>query len=309
MFEKIKRQLVSPETFFNADAPFVSDKGSSQDINSSLYPLAQDYYHDLNPCFSFNLNSLPFFKKFPVVTFRDGAFSFASFMTQNFSQFNASEQLVLVHKEIEHFVPAHLKKNFMSYQMAQKNRLNIQDARRIIIVGILSDQVLEDEEQIKEKLKILDGVSEDATIHLYLQTRKSPFQQFYLESTLIEPFKWDLFKRFKKQPIFLNSANLLNLSCLGDAYVINLQSNRFLIGDSYSDYLLASRGATISEWNYTRDESVNHFVHPISLYHQIEITPIQKESVFPELMLKKKILNRNDLISDGHFWALTKQNF
>jgi hypothetical protein len=309
MFEKIKRQLEKPETFFNTDAPYGSDKAYNQDINSSLYPLAQEYYHDLNPCFSFNLNSLPFFRKFPIVTFRDGAFSFASFMTQNYSQFNASEQIILIHKEIEHFVPSHLKSNFLSYQMTQSNRLKIQDAKRIVIIGILSDQVLEDENQIKEKLKILEHVSEEATIHLYLQSRKSPFQQFYLESTLIEPFKWDLFKRFKNQPVFLNSPSLLNLSCLGDAYVINLQSNRFMIADSYTDYLLASKGATIGEWNTTNEEEENRLLHPISLYHNIEISPIQKESVFPELMLKKKILNRNNLILDDHFWALTKQIF
>jgi hypothetical protein len=82
-----------------------------------------------------------------------------------------------------------------------------------------------------------------------------------------------------------------------------------MIADSYTDYLLASKGATIGEWNTTNEEEENRLLHPISLYHNIEISPIQKESVFPELMLKKKILNRNNLILDDHFWALTKQIF
>jgi hypothetical protein len=230
-------------------------------------------------------------------------------MTQNHAHFTGSDQLILIHKEIEHFAPSHFKKNFLSYQMTQTHRLNIKNAKRIVIVGVLSDQVLEDGHLLEEKLSLLDHVSDEATIQLYLHSRKGPFQQFYQESILIEPFKWQLFKRLKREPVFLTSSTLLNLNNLGDTFVINLQPNRFMIADTYLDYLFASKGATISDWNFSNLESPELFTHPISLYHQIEISPIQKESVYPELMLKKKLLNRNNLITDGHYWSLARQIF
>lgn len=277
-------------------------------VSGDLYPLAHDYYHNLNPFFGFNAVNFDFFKTFPAVTLRDGGFPLACFYTQKFPRLLNSEQTILVHKDCEHFVPGQLKNKTLSYKMVQPRRIKIEEAKQIIIVGVLSDQMILDKEKIEKKLEILASCSNDAKIKIFLQTRKNPFDLTYSEPQLTSPLTFSLFKKLKTTPEFLTTHKLMGLSFLKDSYVINLSTDNYIISDSFTDFLLSSKGATIHEWDTPSDTDSLLNVN-VSLFHHMEVNQIKKESIFNELIFMKKSSIVSDPLYDPYLFANFKRVF
>jgi hypothetical protein len=108
-----------------------------------LYPLAQEYYHELNPYFLFNLYRPEFFKFTPVITVRDGYVPFANFLLNNFQNFSKLDSNVfLIHPELAPIIPEPLKKHFGAWNIVQKKQLTLQTAKKVIIFGFVCDQYL-----------------------------------------------------------------------------------------------------------------------------------------------------------------------
>lgn len=93
--------------------------------------------------------------------------------------------------------------------MVQPRRIKIQDAKQIIIVGVLADQIIQDKEKLEKKLEILASCSSDAKVKIFLQTRKNPFDLIYSEPQLGHPLTFSLFKKLKTTPEFLTTNKLM----------------------------------------------------------------------------------------------------
>lgn len=305
MLEQINHQLANP-LYLNANTNYLGLKRDLwPKLSSDLYPLSGDYYHDLNPFFSFNVLNFDFFSTFPVVTFRDGFYSTAVFYTIQFAKLLKSKQTILVHENNKAVIPNQLRDNTLSYRMVQPKRIKISEAKQVILVGAVSDQSLENYEKILAKLEILKEISPQTKVKIYFQTRKNPFEQNYSEHLSTSPFMFQLFKKLKSDPKFMSTSELLQSGLLKETYVINLMDDTFFIADSYIDYLLSSKGATIHEWE-TSTKETPLMIHPISLFHHIEINQIKSSTIFNDLIFIKKRSAATETLYDPFFFTQVK---
>ena len=308
MLEQINHQLENP-LYLNANSNYLGLKRDLwPKLSSDLYPLAGEYYHDLNPFFSFNILNYEFFSTFPVVTLRDGFYSTAVFYSLQFAKLLKNKQTLLVHKKNEAIVPDQLKNKSFSYKMVQPKRIHISVAKQVILIGVVSDQILENYEQILAKLEILKEISPQTKVKIYFQTRKNPFEQNYSEHLITTPFMYQLFKKIKSDPQFITTSELVQLGFLKETYVINLMNDTFFIADSYIDYLLSSKGATIHEWDAPSIKAPLK-THPISLFHQIEINEIKSQTIFSDLIFIKKRSYAAETLYDPFFFTQVKNLF
>lgn len=308
MLEQINHQLANP-LYLNANTNYLGLKRDSwPKLSSDLYPLAGDYYHDLNPFFSFNVLNFDFFSSFPVVTLRDGFYSTTVFYTLQFAKLLKNKQTLLVHQNNEPIIPDQLKDKTFSYKMVQPKRIKISEAKQVILIGVVSDQTLENYDQILAKLEILKEISPQTKVKIYFQTRKNPFEQNYTEHISTTPFMYHLFKKLKNDPQFMTTSDLVQLGLLKETYVINLVKDSFFIADSYIDYLLSSKGATIHEWE-APSTNAPLLSHPISLFHHIEINKIKSPTLFNDLIFIKKRSAAAETLYDPFFFTQVKNLF
>lgn len=306
MLETIKKHLQSPN-YLTAGHNYLGLKRELwPKISGDLYPLTSDYYHDLNPFFSFNAVNFDFFKSYPVVTLRDGGFTLGIFYTHHFLRLGKSDQVLLVHKDSEHFVPEQLYEKTLTYNMVQPKKISIEEAKEIYLVGILSDQMLSDLKALEEKVSILEKANPKAKIKIYLQIRKNPFEQVFSESFHAHPFLFDLYKRLKSKPQFITTPQIFSAGMLKDTYVINLSTDRYVLSDSFTDYTLAAKGATIHEWSTpSQDEPLMKI--PVSLFHHMEINKVSGPSVFNDLVFIRKRATSADPFSDPYLFAKIRE--
>ncbi|GEM_PF-7015442 len=308
MLEQINEQLKNP-SYLNSNSNYLGlTREKWPRIGSDLYPLTADYFHSLNPFYSYNAVNFDFFASFPVVTLRDGAFSLGTFFCQSLSKLMNSEQTILVHEDCEQFVPDQLKSRTLSYKMTQPRRIEIHEAKTILMVGVISDQVLEDIQIIKEKIDLLSRMGPKAKLKIYLQTRKNPFELLYAEPQHTNSFFYEMIKDLKVKPDFITSEQLAGMGFLKETYVINLTSDNFINADSFTDFILASKGATIHEWSEPSAESPLLTV-PISLFHRMDICEIKKKSIFNELVFLRKRFPSTTPLFDPYFYAQVKYLF
>lgn len=308
MLERIKSQIDSPNYLIAGSNYLGLKRELWPKINGDLYPLSTDYYHDLNPFFGHNVVNFDFFSTYPVVTLRDGGFTTALFYNINFLKLTKNDQVLLVHKDCEHFVPPQLHSRTLSYKMVQKRRISLKEAKQVILIGVLSDQMIEEKEIIFEKIKLLRDLSPQVKIKIYLQQRKNPYDSVYGEFNNSNSFLFELYHSLKIKPEFMTTSQIFTSGMMKDSYVINLQSDRYLIADSFTDYVLASKGATIHEWDSpsVKETALNH---PVSLFHHMEIDFIQRESVFNDLVFIRKRSMASDNFYDSYLFAKFKEYF
>jgi hypothetical protein len=97
MYEILKEQFKSGKALTQNKYQSSIKKENWAKFYWEMYPLNQDYYHEFNPVFLFNLYKEDFFKFTPVLTVRDGYVPFATFIMNNFMTFSRySSNLFLI---------------------------------------------------------------------------------------------------------------------------------------------------------------------------------------------------------------------
>jgi hypothetical protein len=256
-----------------------------------LYPLAQEYYHELNPYFLFNMYRPEFFRFTKTITVRDGFVPFASFILNNISTFSKLETgTLLIHPDLAPIVPSNISSQFGTWNIVQKKQIELSKARKVYIFGFVSDQYLGTIDQIKEKIKLLGEVSKDAEIELYLPVRKNVFDTISKDSVLIhlvmEILREELpGRRFK----ILTSEHFFDISNFKDSYFFDLAQDRFIVSDNYLHYYVQSRGATVHNQSLTKAPANSMFSLDLSFHHELHICPLPKEkNIFTDLLFYKK---------------------
>ena len=101
-----------------------------------MYPLGQDYFHELNPYFLFNYHNKEIFKISKLVTVRDGLLSFSNFILGNFTDFSSLESgPMLIHPDLAPLVPPTLRDQLSKNSLKQ---FGIEAASKIL-KGIYSN--------------------------------------------------------------------------------------------------------------------------------------------------------------------------
>ncbi len=122
MYELIENQFKSGKALTQGKYYSIIKRDLWPKFYWDMYPLAQEYYHELNPYFLFNIFTPELYKFAKVFTVRDGYLNFADYMLKHVSTFNKlGVGCFLIHPSLAKLVPAHLTQYFASWQIVQKD--------------------------------------------------------------------------------------------------------------------------------------------------------------------------------------------
>jgi hypothetical protein len=307
MLETIKEQYSKAKTLSKSNYYQQLHHPAGQ-IFSELYPLAVDYFHELNPAFLFKISRFELINKYPAITVRDGAVSFGDFIIKNFQSIPKIKTHFIIHPDLARLVPNNLRSSFSCWNIVQKNKISIKNAKRILLIGLMNVQSLPDLSEIKIQFDELKKVPSSTEIDIFLPIRSNayglPWKESYMGYELIEALR-EVLPQNKLN--YLTNPELMDMTSWSGTYCLDLMSN-LAIADSYMNHHMASRGASISSFKKTED-SQSIFELDMSLNHKIQILPLPEvDSLFPEMIFYKKQASTQAYYSDPRFHALLRQN-
>ena len=276
-----------------------------------FYPLAQEYYHELNPYFLFNLYRLDFLSFSEMTTVRDGYLTFANFLLTHFNAWDKLETgPMLVHPDLAPLIPAHLAQNFSTWNIVQTKKVKLKDAKKIMIFGLLSDEYLGSLESFEERVQVLKDIHPEAVVEIYLPLRKNIFELKGKDSVLgqevVATIK-DIFPGRKLK--FLTGEHFFELTNFKDCYFFDLAYDRFLVSDNYLHYYVQSRGATVNNGSLDKAPKDSIFSFDMSIHHELHVCPLPTDkNVFTELVFYKKANpSVKEFIFDPGFQGLLRE--
>jgi hypothetical protein len=266
-----------------------------------MYPLNQDYYHEFNPVFLFNLYKEDFFKFTPVLTVRDGYLTFATFILNNFMTFSRYESnLFLIHEDLAPLVPPNITQHFGIWKRVQNKQTTLKNAKHVIIFGFICDQYVGPMEELRENLKFLHQIHPETTISLYLPIRRNVFEINPRES-IATHIVFNMIKDLipEREVKLLTGENFFDITDFKDTYIFDLAYDNFMVSDNYLHWYAQSRGATINNKSLITPPKDSLFSFELSLYHEFHVTTFPKvKSLFMDLLFYKK---QNPSVKDYTF--------
>lgn len=276
-----------------------------------FYPLAQEYYHELNPYFLFNFYRQDYMGFSEVITVRDGYLNFANFLLTNFATFDKLETGPLfIHPDLVPLVPSALSDKFGCWHLVQPKQVSLKDAQKVIIFGLLSDEYLGSLDELESRLKLLKEVNKEASVEVYLPLRKNIFELQGKDSVLSQEVVSVLKDLLPGRKIkFLTSEHFFEITNFKNTYVFDLAYDRFLVSDNYLHYYVQSRGATVNNGSLREAPKDSVFNLDLSVHHQLHITPLPKtNNVFTELVFYKKANpSLKDFLFDPGFQTMLRE--
>jgi hypothetical protein len=313
MLEIIKEQFTSGKALSQSKYYNAVKREMWPKFYWDLYPLAQEYYHELNPYFLFNIYRPDFYRFTKVFTVRDGYVPFASFILTNFNTFAKLEAgQFLVHPDLARLVPTNINSQFGCWQIVQKKQIELSQARKVIVFGFVSDQYLGNMDDLKERLKELKNISSDAEIELYLPIRKNVFELHGKESLtihLLMDYIKDILPGRKLK--ILTSEHFFDITNFKNTYVYDLAADNFIVSDNYLHYYVQSRGATVNNKSLTKAPEGSMFSLDLSLHHELHVCPLKKDkNFFTDLLFyKKENPGIKDLTFDPVLQSMLRESF
>jgi hypothetical protein len=307
MLEMNKTKYQSSKTLSKSKIYHIYNK-EVQNLCWDLFPLCNDYYHELNPAFLFKISDVNILNQFPAVTVRDGSATLAAFILNNFRTLDQLTTHFFISSKLANLVPQHLRHKFSIWDMVQTNKSHISQAKRVLIYGIMSDSTLDPLIKLKEQLSILKHVSEACEIDICLPRRICPLtrsnQESHLAYEIIEVIK-DYLPHKKLN--FMLSKDLFERATWAGTYCIDLMASSLAIEDSFLNYRIASQGGTVSTLSEIEDINMK-FEIDLSFNHKIQFSPLPEvESLFPEMIFYKKSTRIKDHASDPVFHQLLRK--
>jgi hypothetical protein len=291
MLENIKEQFKSGKTLTQSKYYNFVKRELWPKYYWDLFPMAQEYYHELNPYFLFNMYRNDFFKFTKVTSVRDGYIPFASFILNNFSTFSKLEAgTLLVHPDLVPIIPPNIASSFGTWRIVQKKQLELSKAKKVIVFAFVSEQYLGTIDDVRKKLSALSTVSSEAAIELYLPIRKNVFDTVQKETLIIHQLM-DAIKDIlpNRKLKILTSEAFFDITVFKNTYVYDLAMDNAIVTDNYLHYYVQSRGATVNNESLTKAPEDSMFNLDISLHHEFHVCPLPKtKNIFTDLLFYKK---------------------
>lgn len=313
MLEKIKEQFEKPRTLTQSKYYTLVRRDHWPKFYWDLFPLAQEYYHELNPYFLFNLYHPDLYKFSKVITVRDGYLPFASFMVDNAKNFRSMVPgPCLIHPDLAPIVPPFISDLFATWKIVQKKQITLKTAKKVFIFGLISNEYLGDLAQDKflEKLKLrlepLKEIPKETKIELFLPLRKEIFKGHQTEQINVFLVMSLIKDILPGRQFEFTGTNIFEETNFRDQYFFDIGIDNFLVSDNYMHYFMQSRGATTNKSNLTSPPKESFFSFDLSLYHELHLAPLPEvDNVFSDLFFYKKMKNQEkNLLYDIHFQSL-----
>lgn len=276
-----------------------------------MYPLAQEYYHELNPYFLFNIFRPDLFKFTPVITVRDGYLNFANFILGSSTVLpKMGPKLYIIHPSLAPLVPSHLKEYFLTWKIVQKKQLTPETARKVFVFANVSEQYLGDVELLRNRVEALKRIPKSTPVDFYIPLRKNVFELQGKESFLLHNVVSMLKDVLPERKFnFLTGDNFFAVTDFKNNYMFDLAKDNFLVSDNYLHQYVQGRGATVNNSSLTEAPKDSMFSFELSIHHEFHVCPFPDvQSAYPELLFyKKKYATVKDFLFDPGFQALVSK--
>lgn len=296
MLDKLQSQFESGRTFTRSDLHYVVDRSHFPKAFWNLYPMNQDYYHELNPFFVSTLYTEQLLGSAEVYTCRDGLFDFATFLLKNQTFIRKNPFLFLIPEGFECLIPDGMKEKFATWHISQSRNVTPANADRVILFGLLCEDYSGELEYLEKRMQLFAKDINAKSIDVVLASRNN----FIYQSDENEAYAAEaisiiskVFKDFKLR--FLSVKDYLKLTHLRNAYVYDLKIDHFFVSDSYQNFLAASKGATLNLFSTEKPQD-SIFDMRLSFFHTLHVTPIKPDGkMYADLLLLKKLGNNGGI--------------
>lgn len=303
IFDIIRAQVAAKSAFTRNQNHNVLDRSQFQKFHWELYPLMQDYYHELNPFFVANLYKKELFQFSNLITVRDGKIPFANFLVNNVDNLNGTETHFLIPKSFSSLIPATFKDRFSCWSLSQDKKLPIEKAKRVIIFGMLIDKYIGPLEELKNRVKDdLAKIDPKAKIELLLTQRHDPFSSVHRENLL----HFQVFDRIRslfpeREITLLKLERFLDRSYTPDDYFYDLKYDDVFVADNYLHYYFASRGVTVNLLPEAPPKETLTSLR-LSFWHTLHVGPFEfvSNDKFSEMLFHKRLQSKH-LLQDKTF--------
>lgn len=312
MLEIIKEQFKSGKTLTQSKYYNYVNRGHWPKFYWDLYPLGQEYYHELNPYFIFNIYKPEFYRFSKMITARDGYVNLATFLLENLATFQKMKTgPIFIHPDLAPLIPDSLAENFGCWHLVQKKQIKLPEAKKVIIFGLISEEYLGEIDKLPERIKVLKDINPAAKIEIWITQRKEVFGKNDRESLLVYQVMSHLKDALPGRDIkFIRGEHFFEITDFKNTFIFDLMLDKFIVSDSYLHYYVQSRGATVNNGSLTEAPKDSIFNLDLSIHHQIHYTPLPKvENIFIDLLFyKKKNPSIKELAFDPFFQHLLRTN-
>jgi hypothetical protein len=308
MLEIIKAQLKSRNSLNQSRYYSAIDKTHFPKYHWDLYPVAQDYYHELNPVFLSNLYKKEFLSCCDVYMIRDGILPLSSFLLSHMDSIIKSKKHFLIPKSAAHLIHDAFRPNFSCYNITQPEKIHISEAKRVLVFGLMTESYLGPINELKARIEHdFKLIHPDTRIELLLTQRQDPFidtqKEHFIHFELIEIIR-ELLPNAKFNYIKLDT--FLDLNFSAEDFFYDLKYDNSVVSDSFLHHFFASKKTTVNLLPEKAPEDTL-ISSKLNFWHQVNIFPFPTEvkSIYPELLFYKKRTSKY-LLHDKEFHKMVR---
>ncbi len=305
MYEIVKAQFEDGKTLTKNRHYSLVRRDKWPSYHWDLYPLTNEYFHELNPYFLFNLYSTELFRFSKTVTVRDGYLNFAVFVVKNFQKLATLGPHYLIHPDLVPLVPPNLRSHFSVWKLSQPRKLELREAKTVLLYGMPLVLHMGPLEELRKRLEVLRSLREGTAVQVFLPVRKQTFKAQEKETV----FPFELVSLLKdllpgRALEFINTETLVSQNDFHSTVLFDLTANRAVISDDYVHYHVASKGGSVHHFLKAAPAD-SYFDLSLSVNHRLHVCPLPAaESIFVELLHYSRTNPGSDLLFDEVFQNL-----
>lgn len=308
MYDQIKTQFKSGKALVQKHSDGIIKRELYPKFHLGMYPLSEDFYHELNPYFLYQIYQSDLLAYTPVLTVKDGAVTFANFLLQNLTRIPKRKNHFLIHKDLVRFVPDHLKSYFSQWSVHRPGAIKLNETKKVLLFGFLCEQYLGHSGQREKKLLELKSLPKDAEVEIFLPIRQNPFGNDTGDNVIPHETLELIRRALPTQKVsYVVSSQVMDRAQFTGTVLFDLSPDPFIITDNYLHYHVASRGGSINGMATEKPQDAV-FSFELSLHHWFNVQPLPSvTSCFPELLFYHKQKRLPDLTLDFEFQSLIKR--
>ena len=257
------------------------------ELQGRLWPSSDEFYHPLNPAFSFFLQTHSHVNLFKIILFRDGAQSLLEF----FLRFPAPKDFqvqILVPAELAFLVPAGWRSRILCYRMVTDRKMT--DQKNYLFYGLISEICLSWPRFRLHIDKWIKQFDPNAPVKAFFATRPELFDKAWVDRRISFEIAGIFQSYFKQKIDFISWKDMVGLSSRSNLTYVPLDQWHNGIGLCSVDSQMMSKAPQFwgrGVYEGFKGEKIGNW--PLSFKHSLDIFNLEcDDNDFPTMFFHKK---------------------
>lgn len=219
MLDNLKALAKDNSNFVNFrwDNPLHNDYSTEQ--QSRTWPSGEDFFHPLNPMFSYFFKTYEHLDFYKVILLRDGALGLLDFFLRFPTPKNCKAQL-LVPADLLFLVPDGWRPKIIAYRLASPRPLKV--TKRLLFYGLVSDTFLSWPRFRSQMPDWIKQFPRDASVSAFFAVRSEVFNHQWTDRKTAFEFMSIFQRAFDSTPELLDATEFKSMLAKSDITYINM---------------------------------------------------------------------------------------